>query len=1020
MDRPSRFVRPRPGGQGNVRVWQRRSCKVLLYTSWLLLLVWALASAPTSKYSGAGHTPTKVDYDTLRPAQHVTESSLGSGSIPPAVQAGTPPRQPERIRNIQPPPAPVASDGVATNQIPQTGAQQQAVDAGRQASSSGAQQEASQARQIAGKVQPASEALPQIHAGAVGAQQAASGSPAGKPAPGVVSEATVQVVPDSKGQMVKHYYRFSNVQLTRKELRFFYPEGFQPPAERWVDYISGNSTTPDLPTKLVIKGEVTGILTYYMNVSYVPAAEEQPVCKGWIEKPAYLLQVRYASNIWHSWNEGLAGIFQTLRELGYLPLVQIDAEGYMREVVEGMGGAECAAEYDPVTKTVRPGKTCTKKGLVKERRCDPKNQAWCTPGVVSYRRFDGAPLIVYYTDASVHNRWRHMYYSMTEDIRSLDDMEGYCYRTLIVGKTSTLNFYQYNTANITSDHITQRKSAMAVFKAYIMTAQQQAMAEQRARDPASTQFWGYAPPAMELLRRGIGPENIGLADAIGELEVPHQGVRENMGTLSPGWQAAAAAADAAMGVEVGVQAEASGAGAAATVGAGAGSAVAAPVDPGTTAAATGAGAAGAASVDPVTSAAATGTGTAAATAADPDSAATGTSATIAAAAGDPVRTAGGAETLAASTPTLPGTAATGTQPGATGAAAVAGVAVGTGTAATATGSDPGTSSASGGGLAASGSQGVEAAGAQAGQASAADTAAAAGDAVAQQGAALVDAGAQGAATAGGASAGQTAQQRRRSGRRIMAAAAGQVAGLEASAEDAATAAAAETAEAMREAARVEAALAAMPRLDVPTDAQHRHEPFRPVVTYMCRPFFSRGVLNEVDILRYILRNYNVTLRVTTFQEPLLEVLDLMGHTDVLVGMHGAGWTNAMFIKHGASAMQMYPYGWRLSNGAMIRGANYREIVLASDCPYHEWVNHRPGYAFFRKIDFHQRLGMEPFEHPGPEVPRPKDGLPGSPWVYQNTYVDLETFGREFDAVMAGARIPKMGSAAGGAPTTPVA
>lgn len=33
---------------------------------------------------------------------------------------------------------------------------------------------------------------------------------------------------------------------------------------------------------------------YYMNVSYVPAAEEQPVCKGWIEKPAYLLQVRYA------------------------------------------------------------------------------------------------------------------------------------------------------------------------------------------------------------------------------------------------------------------------------------------------------------------------------------------------------------------------------------------------------------------------------------------------------------------------------------------------------------------------------------------------------------------------------------------------------------------------------------------------------------------------------------------------------------------------------------------------------
>lgn len=37
-------------------------------------------------------------------------------------------------------------------------------------------------------------------------------------------------------------------------------------------------------------------------------------------------------NIWHSWNEGLMGTFQTLRELGYLPLVQIDDQGYMRWV----------------------------------------------------------------------------------------------------------------------------------------------------------------------------------------------------------------------------------------------------------------------------------------------------------------------------------------------------------------------------------------------------------------------------------------------------------------------------------------------------------------------------------------------------------------------------------------------------------------------------------------------------------------------------------------------------------------
>lgn len=135
----------------------------------------------------------------------------------------------------------------------------------------------------------------------------------------------------------------------------------------------------------------------------------------------------------------------------------------------------------------------------------------------------------------------------------------------------------------------------------------------------------------------------------------------------------------------------------------------------------------------------------------------------------------------------------------------------------------------------------------------------------------------------------------------------------------------------------------------------------------------------------------------------------MGHTDVLVGMHGAGWTNALFIKDGASVLQLYPYGWRLKEtGTMIRGNNYREIVLASDCPYSEWANPYPGYAFFRKIDF--KKGSTPFLHPGPEEPLPKHGLPGAPWVYQNTFVDIDSFAKSFDEVMTKAGIPRMASA----------
>lgn len=44
---------------------------------------------------------------------------------------------------------------------------------------------------------------------------------------------------------------------------------------------------------------------------------------------------------------------------------------------------------------------------------------------------------------------------------------------------------------------------------------------------------------------------------------------------------------------------------------------------------------------------------------------------------------------------------------------------------------------------------------------------------------------------------------------------------------------------------------------------------------------------------------------------------------------GAGWTNALFLKRGAAAVQLYPYGWRLPSGEAIRGSNYRELVLGS-------------------------------------------------------------------------------------------
>lgn len=56
------------------------------------------------------------------------------------------------------------------------------------------------------------------------------------------------------------------------------------------------------------------------------------------------------------------------------------------------------------------------------------------------------------------------------------------------------------------------------------------------------------------------------------------------------------------------------------------------------------------------------------------------------------------------------------------------------------------------------------------------------------------------------------------------------------------------------------------------------------------------------------------------------------HKDTHVHTHSSphpmpttGWTNGLFIKTGAAAVQMFPYGWRLPGGDAIRGFNYRWV-----------------------------------------------------------------------------------------------
>jgi Glycosyltransferase 61 len=183
---------------------------------------------------------------------------------------------------------------------------------------------------------------------------------------------------------------------------------------------------------------------------------------------------------------------------------------------------------------------------------------------------------------------------------------------------------------------------------------------------------------------------------------------------------------------------------------------------------------------------------------------------------------------------------------------------------------------------------------------------------------------------------------------------------------------------------------------------------RPVVTFMWRMSFKRCAVNEADILTYLLLRYNVTVRVTTFNEPLMETMNLMNSTDILIGMHGAGWTNAIFLKKGAAAMQLHPYLWlNPATKIPIRGGSYKAIIKAKDALYVQWINPFANYSFFRAADFtsQERRGTPvPYKyslHPSPDLKLPYEAKNevGSHWIYQNTLVRIRDIADKLDKMM---------------------
>lgn len=232
----------------------------------------------------------------------------------------------------------------------------------------------------------------------------------------IVSKTTVMGTITSTGHMLKQYYKLENVHITGKTINIFHDDDFEVPEENWVDTIFNNGTNKKLPTVTMMR-HAQNSKYVYLRWNYMHASKRQPKCKRWVERPTYLIQMQHSQNIWHVWNEGIMASFQTLRENGLLPLVQVDEHGHVTEYIDDLGCVDCPWEIDQNNLKQKQIEHCRKKkGVIEPTSCSPGTDEWCKPGVHSYYREDG-PLLWLAKDMGVTKQWSHMFHAISTNIR---------------------------------------------------------------------------------------------------------------------------------------------------------------------------------------------------------------------------------------------------------------------------------------------------------------------------------------------------------------------------------------------------------------------------------------------------------------------------------------------------------------------------------------------------------------------------------------------------------------------------
>jgi hypothetical protein len=335
--------------------------------------------------------------------------------------------------------------------------------------------------------------------------------PAASPLSGVLAHPTS----GPQGEPTTFLYRFTNVRLRRGAVEFFGGPGFVPPAEElWYDVGRGNSTSPRPPTTLVLQDgdAAAGGAVRHVPVQYLPQALREGSCRAWVEAPALLIHTRFPHNMWHTWAEGLVPAFQTLRELGYLPLMEVDAAGGAREVTEGVPAGECPLFWDPSAGAARPADECAQvAGLPgAPAACNLTDTAtpWCLPGVWPHAAARAArPTLIYHSPGVVDNEWGSLYTAMAGGLAAAGEgaAEGVCLRNLVVGTSRTLSFSQAIPpgGEASGERGGGPGGGAAAVEALDVFARFARSALRRLSANNAIEFEGYAGEAAEKLRAGV-------------------------------------------------------------------------------------------------------------------------------------------------------------------------------------------------------------------------------------------------------------------------------------------------------------------------------------------------------------------------------------------------------------------------------------------------------------------------------------------------------------------------------------